>query len=599
VEQRLPDREDILVMEPDEEIGQYGGTLTSPALGTHQAHDEEYTRVQPLFLVSRDDFKTVIPNIAKGWDFSEDMKTLTIYLRKGMKWSDGEPYTADDIMFWYEDILLNEEITKVVPMVWRSGGEVMRAQKIDKYTIRFKFSKPYPGIMAVFASVTGSSGTITDALHCYPKHYLKKYHINYNPKANEIAKEEGYDLWWKCFQSHANYYRNTSDLNRPGIFAWEIEKITLTGDKQYVRNPYYWKVDTAGKQLPYIDWQYTVNVSNEEMQDLKLMSGELDFAGIFLAFDKYPLYTEGEKQGNYRTALLEGGLRGQTALAFNMCHKDPVLRKIFNDIRFRKALSLAMNREEMNEIIFQGINTPWQAGTSSDSSFVEEWMGKYCIEYDPQEANSLLDEMGLKWDKGHEYRLRSDGKPLTVNIIFIEAGLGWLSRVELIKEYWEKVGVKVNMKQAEWSYYQSLVQAGDHDFTVWVPAVEEVSLQTTGGDDFYPGMGTWWGSPWKLWFDTEGKSGEEPPEVVKKLHALISKFLVARPGSEEYLKLGKEISTIVVENLWALGDFGGGPSPVVINKNLRNTVFKKGDPWMYPYRRFWQVYCADQWFYKK
>ncbi len=590
VEERLP--EEPCVIEPAEEIGQYGGVLRGPAFGIHQAHDNDYARADPFFRISYDDFRTVVPNVAKDWKLSEDMKTLTVYLRKGMKWSDGAPFSADDIMFWYEDIILNKELTPVIPPRWSPGGEVMKVEKIDDYTVRFKFAQPYPAVVQMLGCLD------SDTPHVFPKHYLKKYHIKYNPKANEIAKEEGYEYWWQCFQFHSRHYRDIADPNRPGIFAWVLEKITLEGDKYFVRNPYYWKVDTAGNQLPYIDKFRTINVASGEIQDLKLMSGELNFAGIFLGFEKYPLYKKGEEQGGYRTVLLDGGARSQMKLVFNMCHNEPVLRDIFNDIRFRQALSLAINREEMNEVLFQGLTFPWQAPVAPGGIFVEEWMGKYYIEYDTERANSLLDEMGLEWDKNHKYRLRPDGKPLTVEITFTDVGLGWITRVELIKEYWEKVGVKTNVKQVDYSYYADSTLANNLDFALWASEPYGRSVQANA-DLLYPGWGNWWGSPWKMWFDTNGESGEEPPEVVKKLHELIQEWITTQPDSEEYLRLGKEIFTINMENLWTIGDFAGGPSPVIVPQNLRNTAFQKGDVYGWAGQRFWQIYCPQQWFFEK
>ncbi|GAG39098.1 unnamed protein product, partial [marine sediment metagenome] len=243
VEERLP--EEPLVIEPLEEIGQYGGILkcasTQPAGGA-----EAWTlRVQPLFMISSD-LKTIVPNIAKGWDLSKDYKTLTIYLRKGMRWSDGVAFTADDFLFWYEAILLDEEIMPVKTASWVAGGELVKMSKVDDYTVRFQFATPYPSII----SRLGYIGNWTSNPFA-PKHRFEKYHIKYNPKANEVANEEGYDYWWQCFKDHLTEYP-ISEKNSPDVSLdpWVQTKIDSFGNGYFDRNPYYWKIDTAGNQLP-------------------------------------------------------------------------------------------------------------------------------------------------------------------------------------------------------------------------------------------------------------------------------------------------------------------------------------------------------------
>ncbi|GAI88808.1 unnamed protein product, partial [marine sediment metagenome] len=227
VEQRIS--EEPLVVELDEGPAQYGGILRSPARGVQHGEDMNFTRAQCLLAPSRDDFDTVVPEITKDWDFSEDMKTLTIYLRKGMRWSDGAPVTVDDIMFWHEDVLWNEKLTPAVPKSWTSGGEPIKMEEIDEYTIRLRFSEPYPGIIPLLACY----GVYDDLI--LPKHYLEKYHIKYNPKANEIAKEEGYDSWYQCFLFHKTSSIDIGDPNKPSVFPWVLKEITPAGDKIYVR----------------------------------------------------------------------------------------------------------------------------------------------------------------------------------------------------------------------------------------------------------------------------------------------------------------------------------------------------------------------------
>ena len=263
VEERLP--EEPKVIEPIEEIGQYGGVMQL-VTGVRYVCYTMFEGINQKIAGFTLDGKEIEPCVAKGWDLSDDYKTLTLYLRKGMKWSDGEPFTADDILFWYQDIILNDELTPVKPKQWMPGGEPMKVKKIDNYTIQLEFSVPHLTVIEVM------SGYV---LCAYPKHYVKKYHIKYNAKADEIAREEGYDHWWQAFQWHSadpTLGEDGEDLNRPTVKPWVLKKVDAAQNRYYERNPYYWKVDTAGNQLPYIDEVTLLSVATSEIVALKAMS---------------------------------------------------------------------------------------------------------------------------------------------------------------------------------------------------------------------------------------------------------------------------------------------------------------------------------------
>jgi len=591
VEERISD--EPMVVEPLEEIGKYGGILRLGATDPSSlGHDIFTARLQRLFRITSN-LKDIVPNIAKSWDLSEDMKTLTIYLRKGMKWSDGAPFTADDFLFWYEDIILNDELTPVKPKEWSPGGELMKVEKIDDWTVRLKFTIPYP---VVIDRLTGG-GIFA------PKHYLKKYHIKYNPKANEIAKKEGYDEWWQCFNFHQLGGDSQQDVDLPTLDPWTLRKIDTYGNKYYRRNPYYWKVDIAGNQLPYVEGQDRILVEDLEVLNLKAIAGEFTYASWQLALKNYPLYKKGEKKGNYRTMLFPDARASECGFAFNYTHKDPVLKKIFNDIRWRQAMSLAINRDEINEVLFFGKGTPRQAVPDPGCSFYEDWMGKYYIEYDPERANKLLDEMGLKWDKKHQYRLRPDGKTLAITIEFNQTKPTIGKILELTKGYWEKVGVKVALKGEQNVFYQQRLRANECDMGVWAIGGASESYSRRASPIrlrppwHWPQSSPLGGVEWWNWYNTNGKTGEEPPEEIKRLYRLVDEWLATPRGTEKYLKLGKEILTINVKGLYLIGTVGLVPRVAIIKNNLKNTP-KAGSILSIEYD-LWKPYQGDQWFFKR
>ncbi|MGQ9632524.1 MAG: ABC transporter substrate-binding protein [bacterium] len=587
VEKRLP--EEPLVVKPFEQIGKYGGTIRSGAFGPKSGGlDCELLRAQNILQIEPD-LKTIGPNIAKRWDIAKDFKSITIYLRKGMKWSDGAPFTADDFLFWYEDIALNAELTPTKSVVWQPGGEMLKMMKVDDYTVRLEFAAPYPAIDEVLARSYWNGNFFQ------PKHYLKKWHIKYNPKANELAKEEGYDSWWQCFQFHMAYAQDWQDVNLPSIAPWTLKSIDVSGNKYFERNPYYWKVDTAGNQLPYIDRQVRVLCKNAEVRVLKLISGELHNAGENpLPLKDYTLYKENEAKGDYTLMLFENTRGSDCSFSFNLTHKDPVLRKIFNDLRFRQAMSLAINRQEINDVLYFGKATIRQATAPPMTSFYEEWMGKHYTEYNPEKANALLDEMGLKWDKDKKVRLRPDGQPLRV---VLECTEEFAPMSEFVAEHWTRVGVQTTLKQEERMFFYERGPANERDAQAWTfDGASEFNMRSGGGR-----LRPAWGSPidaaplWQAWFDSKGKSGEEPPAVVKESYEAMNAFNIASPGTEEYMKLGKKILTLHAENLWIIG-MSVAPRVIMISNSLGNTP--KEGTFAVDFM-FWIPYKGDQWFFKK
>ncbi|MGQ9631320.1 MAG: ABC transporter substrate-binding protein [bacterium] len=590
VEKRLP--EEPVVIEPLGEIGRYGGRLRAlvpdPRMESPEA---EWFRGQNLASLSPD-LKRIVPNIAKSWELSSDHTTLTVRLRKGLKWSDGVPLTTEDVRFWYEDVLLNKELTPRVNPKYAPGGEVMKMIIDDDYTFRYKFAVPYPIILDFLP---------TEAPFM-PKHYLKKFHIKYNDKANEIAKSERYEMWWESFQFHSAGGGEQQDANYPTLASWVYESADSAGNRYYVRNPYYWKVDTAGNQLPYIDYLDRILVENLEVLTAKVLSGDTTHASWFLKMPDYPLLKENEKKGGYVAGLYPDTRASEFGIAFNYTHKDPVLKKIFNDIRWRKAMSHAINRDEINEIRFMGLGVPRQPIADPGASFYEEGMDQYYVKYDPELANRLLDEMGLKWDAKHEWRLRPDGKPLKLTMEFWAGKAEMAEPAQLIKGYWKAVGVDLALKPEENQFYRQRLVANETDMGVWAIG---------GGSEIYSRkfQPIRWRPPWHWpdtalggvewwnWYESKGKSGEEPPEVIKHLFDLVDQWQAEPRGTKRYEELGKEILRINAENCWLIGTVGLVPRVAIIKNNLRN-VPKPGQILSVEYD-MWKPYLPEQWWFAK
>ena len=568
VEERLP--EEPLVVTPVEEVGQYGGTLNAAMATPVYWYPPTQFGYEPLLILNRTIDK-LVPNIAKGWKFSEDNKTFTLYLRKGMKWSDGAPFTADDFMFRWNDITLNDELTPVKPRAWMPGGELMKVKKIDDYTIEYQFAVANPNMIIQLSSV-GQSG---HQGWCFaPSHALKQYHIKYNPEANDLAKKEDYDNWWELFNYKARYDTVTRRAGIPVLDAWVMEKQTATG-VTFKRNPYYWKVDTAGNQLPYIDEVKGTFLPDAEVRVMKVITGETNFEPVLFegALDKYPLLMNNAEEGGYQVWLeAQPGWSTVTSYGFNQNYEeDPVLGKILQNAKFRQALSLGIDREEINDFLFFGKGKPVQATISSSVSFYEEAWGKAYVEYNPEEANRLLDEIGLKRGKD-SYRLRSDGETLGLTIHVSSTQLpAWLSTTELVKSYWEDLGVKVYIKPVTTTYLWEYVEAGEHQVAIWVmDGMTEFLFVTnvpwfsaTNSSFIFPRWASWWNTR-----NEEKPGGNEPPEEIKKLYTLAEKLPYAT--EEEVNEIAKYILSKQAEELYYIGTVGYVPFPCIAVANMRN-----------------------------
>ena len=587
VEERLP-KEPFVVTTYDE-IGTYGGTLRGISISYESGTSEIMSWRHVNMVRFDDDCSTIVPNVAKEWKWNDDFTEIIFTLREGHRWSDGAPFTVDDVVFWMDDIILNNEIHKATPSPWGSVGSSV--EKIDDVTVKFKFDKPFTGLLYYLGG--GGSYFVPWA----PKHFFEQYHIKYNPNANEEAIKNGFDNWVQQFTSYWKKWKDAIvssayGLEVPTLGSHILLKEPTTQRRVFVANPYYFKVDTAGNQLPYIDY-HDERFLDKGLWPLEIMNGNVDQKAQNMPLNIYPVLKEDEKKGGY-TLQLPLGMVGPTFI-FNMTDKDPVLRKIYGDVRFRYAMSLAINRDEVNETLFLGLGTSEQA-LPQNVPYVTEEDKKFMTEYDPARANKLLDEMGLK--KGADgVRMRSDGKPLT---ILWEYTLQYVWSAEfpaLIAEYWQNVGVNVLLKEVNTQLCREKQKANTLDITSeWMAPYEPSMISSpqlfvVPYASFWPIMGT----PWMDWKTSEGKSGEEPPSWVKRLWEIADEFKTTVPGSERYMELGKEMIALNFENLVVIGTLGEIPLITVVNNRMGNVPEWKVNSTYYGYA---YPYQADQWYIK-
>jgi len=589
VEERLP--EEPLVVQPYEEIGVYGGQLRSVSIAPESGTAETLSWRHVNLVRYLDDLQTIVPNVAKSWEWNDDYTELTFHLRKGHKWSDGAPFTADDIIFWYKDIHLNQELFPDNSGVPKYGGNEYVIEKVDDLTVKYVFSVPAPGFLSYLA--------VAYTQPFQPKHFFEQYHIDYNPDANAEAQAQGYDTWVELFRS---FYHDWKDsYHRTGVPVLESHYLYEEDtEHRLVRaNPYYFKVDTAGQQLPYVNEQNEVFISNKELINLKIIAGEVDLKGDALDLLSYPVYKENEEAGNYTVLLPPAGLGAGMHYVFNTTHKDPVLRELFNNPTFIKALSIAIDRDEINETVYLGLAEPI-GGVPADpisNPFVTEEQAKYNTEFDQAQANELLDGLGL--ERGSDgVRLRPDGKPLTILLEYAPQGGPPLVH-ELVKGYWEAVGIKVELKEESTEAFRQRSLTNDLDLYNWKNDSTTGPAMIASPSRFWPfqgGLVRTTGTLWMDWIDSNGAQGEEPPDWAKQLIELSSQWSLEPPNSDRWMELGNQLTQIYIENMPDIGTVGGVPAPVIVHNRLGNiaewTVQVYDYYFHYPFR-IDQVYIKE------
>ena len=595
VKERLPAQP--IVVQPLEAVGEYGGELAGPSTNpTCCGWDALEMRLQKLLTIDTD-LTTIIPNIAQAFEISDDQTTYTIHLREGHKWSDGEPFTTEDFRFYFEDVLGNTELSPVPGGPWAVSGEMPQFEVIDETTVRYTYAEPYPSLVVAIGSEVGNRGF-------RPAHYFKQFHIDYNDEANALADELGFDGWVQMFNARGNPYTFTWNLGSetdpyaPTLNTFVFASEDSFGNKFYERNPYFFKVDTEGNQLPYTDSLRRVLVEDLQVQDLKGIAGEYSHYGwgTLLSF---PTYRENEDAGNYRTALAEYSRGNEYAIMFNFTTENEALRDIFWDIRFRQAMSVAINRDEINELVYFGLANPSQASPVPASAFYEPWMTTNYAQYDPDLANQLLDEMGLDQRDSDGFRQRPDGETLFLNFQVSVPEDAWRKIGELVTDYWNAVGVKTNYKLIEIGLYRESRDGNQVDLAAWGLDIVDIGEVATRLTNLRPHWGARAsGHLWRQWLQTDGENGMEPPQEIQDMWAVGEQFLDAPYGSEEWVELGKQFYQMSMEGLYQIGTIQRPPQPLLFKKNLKNTPPNDTTgQWSWSYRQ-WVLFLPEQWYFE-
>ncbi|MCG3209536.1 MAG: hypothetical protein FOGNACKC_03163 [Anaerolineae bacterium] len=577
VDERLP--QNPLIEPVVDSIGQYGGVLNRGFTGPSDHNN--YTRVVYDALVRYSPTGAeVIPHIAAGWESNADFTEWTVRLRPGAKWSDGEPFTADDIMFWYNDILLNEELTPG-GLTWMKNPDSTMAtvEKLGDYAVKWTFAAPNTAFLLDLANKDGADAAISNLVFV-PAHYLKQFHPNYTDKAELDAKvaAAGFNTWTELFSKEALPHLSGK---RPSMAAW-VPNGTTVSDPIFTikRNPYYIGVDPAGNQLPYVDEVRFTQYLDKKTLNLAAVEGKIDMQGRHIDMNNYPVLVQNGEANGYRVITWPSFGGSDAVIMFNQTWTGPEV-EMFRNKDFRVALSYAIDREAIKELAFLGIGEARQGVPAPFHPYYpgDEYAYKY-TEYNPDLANQMLDAVLPNKDAAG-FRTLPDGSPLDIEIgVVAEQFVDWPSIAQLVVENWAKVGVKAHVEIRERTLHFAMRPANELMAEMWNE--DTTGFPFSGQPKFDPRSdpALCFAPLYGKWYTSDGADGLEPPADIARIVEIIDEAKVSPRGRQ--IELAQELFRLWADNVWEIGTVGLTPAVqgvVVVNQNLRNVPAVAGNDW--------------------
>ncbi len=569
--ERLP--KSPVVVTPREKVGKYGGTLRTVLRGGEDRVWLIRTAFYDNLLRWDLEYTKPLPNLAESWTVSPDGKSFTFKLREGVRWSDGKPFTTADIAFWWE-LFSDPDVNPGKDSFFTVGGKLAELKVIDDQTFRFDFAAPnglFPQRLA-----SGEMGNPT----AFAKHAVSKYHPKYNPEADALAKQKGFNtgkLYLRTLMTGLQVKMLNPDF--PVLNAWKLtspynaQATVLTAE----RNPYYWKVDSEGQQLPYVDQVTYETGTDVESLLLKAKAGNIDLLSRHInTIDNKSVLIDAAKAGKFGFYELTSPNANTWVVSLNQTSPDKVKRELFRNKDFRIALSHAIDRQAIIDTVYFGVTKPMQVAVPPSSPFYNEQLARQYTEYDVAKANALLDKLGLTKRDADGFRLGPNGEPLQIAVEVFATQKEWAAVLELVAGYWNKVGIRTKLEILDRSLVQAHIDANEYDAAVLWP-------EGGGGQELkmfpimfapisiHSGFGPGW--YFRYLGDPRGKDWE-PIEGVEKSMALYKELLAtAEPAKQD--ELLKKLVQQAADNFYQIGIAEPIDGYGIVSDKVRNLP-KKG-----------------------
>ena len=559
---RLPHNPLVLAMDGGREIGRHGGSmniLMGRSKDVRMMVVYGYAR-----LVKYSRAYDIVPDILEKIDV-RDGRVFTLHLRPGHRWSDGAPFTAEDFRYYWEDIANHPELTPAGPsVILRVDGEPPKFEVLNETAVRYSWSKPNPKFLPALAAAR--------PIFIYrPAHYLKLWHARYADQAvlDARAREAGQRNWASMHNRLDNMYKN-DNIAMPSLQPW-INTTKKPAERfVFVRNPYFHRIDPEGRQLPYID-RVIMQIANSKIIPAKTGTGESDLQARYLRFDNYTFLKKNEERNGYRTLLWRIGKGSHMTLYPNLNAADPGWRALLRDARFRRALSLAIDRHEINQVMYFGLAMPGQNTMLPQSPLFRKDYRDAWASFDLAKANGLLDEIGLTKRNGAGIRLMPDGRSLDIIVETAGESTEQTDILSLIADSWRKIGIALHSKPSQRDVVRNRIYSGATVMSIWEGLENGLANANTVPAELAPTRQIHYQWPkWGQYVETGGKSGEPPDmDAPKRMMALLDEWYTVADRSRREA-VWHEMLSIWADRVFTIGVVSGVMQPVVASTALRN-----------------------------
>ncbi len=562
VGERIPEIPAVAAMIGDAVPGVHGGQLR---LLFGRAKDIRLMVVYGYArLIGFDRRYNLVPDILRDVDV-EDGRIFTLHLRPGHRWSDGQPFTAEDFRFYWEDFANNEEVSAAgPPSIMMAGGEAPVFDVIDEYTVRYSWSRPNPHFLPALAGAR--------PLFIYrPAHYLKQFHARYRNEEElaALVEEEGQRNWVALLFNKGRQYR-TENPDMPSLQPWTITTPPPADRFIFKRNPFYHRIDPEGRQLPYID-EVAVTIASAKLIPAKAGSGEVDLQARSLSFSDYTFLKQGEKNNDFNVRLWRTAKGAKVALYPNMNTTDETWRTLFREANFRRALSLGVNRYELNQVIYYGLALEANNTVLPASPLYREEYAKKWANFDPDRANALLDGLGLTARDGDGLRLLPDGRPMEIIIETAGEDTEQTDVLQLVHDSWRELGIKIYSKPLQREVLRNRIFTGTTLMSVWSGLENGVPTASMPPSELAPTDQQQLQWPkWGQFYQSGGAAGKPIDMAIPRQLATLNEAWTLATEDDVRAAIWHEMLGIHADQIYTIGLISGVRQPVVVANDLRN-----------------------------
>lgn len=557
---RLPDIPAVVTFKAPYKQGKPGGTLR-----TLMAKSKDI-RMMTVYGYARlvaynQDFE-LVPDILQGINIKED-RIFTLYLRPGHRWSDGKPFTSEDFRYYWEDVATNKELSPFGPSIQLMvNDKPPKFSVIDKYTVRYEWEDPNPKFLTALAAPS--------PLFIYmPAHYLKQFHPRYTQKEtlDLLVEKAGKRNWQGLHHKRSNLYKQQNP-KLPSLQPWVIKTKGPSDRFIFERNPYYHRIDEKGQQLPYID-KVIINIVSSGLIPAKTRAGDSDIQGRYLRLDNYTFLKAGEKQGKYQVRFWKNARGSQVAIYPNLNANDPVWRKIMQDVRFRRALSVGINRHEINQVVYYGLALESGNTILPSSPLYSPELSSAWTQYDPKLANQLLNDMALTARNDNGIRLLPDGRPMEIVVHTAGESTEQTDVLELINDHWQAIGIKLHSRPSQREVFRNRIFSGEALMSVWEGLDNALPTPQMTPRELCPSMQEQY--QWSQWGKYYETGQGNPPDLPKLLElAELHKAWVNADGRKQRTSIWQTILKTYADQVYTIGTVTGVLQPVVVSNRLVN-----------------------------